>query len=177
MNTRQRIIIELNHTSETEDLYDKLKSCIISKGDVNLIDEWFSGVIKSLYYTPNKWMLVFEGDEVYNYTFFTNLLYDKTLFVSKDNYSGDDIYFNLIANVELTKKNINCSANVNFTVNHGEYPCDKRLASYFSTVKEWVYPKRKNAIIIPVLEIDWQIFHSINRRKLWIEIFNKFKTK
>lgn len=162
--------MELNVTPETTGLYDKLKLCILTDSEMDSrIDDWFKGVIHSLFYRPNKAALVFVGNEVSNSMFFRNLVYDKLLY--SDNYN--DMYDCLILDYTFNKYNLVYPSRGNFTISLGE--CDKRLASYISTEFSWSHPKRKDFIIIEVNEIDWALFHTINRKQLWIEIFNKFK--
>lgn len=174
--TRETIIRDLDRTVKTGSLYDDLKSCIITHGKLNdRIDQWFEGMINSLYYKPNKLALVLEGNEVYNTAFFSGLLYDRSLYSEFD--FGKPIYENLIIDLEFDKTNMSYPSRDNFTVIFGEYPCDKRLASYCSTASKWVYPKRNDFIVIPVIEINWNLYNSIDKRELWIEIFNKFNPK
>jgi len=49
------------------------------------------------------------------------------------------------------------------------------LASYCCATNKWSFPQRKNFIIVPVKKINFELFNSINKELLWIEIFNKFK--
>lgn len=169
---RQKIIAELDRTPTTTDLYDQLKSCICTVEPLDpRIDDWFKGVIDSLYYRPNKLALILEGTVMLNDNFIVNMLYDRSLHTDSDL----KMYECLILDMCFEKYNLNYPSRANFTVTRGEYPCDKRLASYVDTKLSWVYPKRKDFIVIPVVEIDWKLFNSINKKKLWIEIFNKFK--
>jgi hypothetical protein len=169
---RQKIIAELDRTPTTTDLYDQLKACLITRSPIDpRIDEWFSGIISSLYYRPNKLALILEGNVMLNNNFITNIMYNRELCTD----CIDNMYCSLILDLSFDKYNLNYPSRANFTVTHGEYPCDKRLASYVDTKLSWVYPKRKDFIVIPVVEIDWKLFNSINKKKLWIEIFNKFK--
>jgi hypothetical protein len=164
--------MSLNVTPETTDLYDKLKLCVVSSDEFeSRIDDWFRGVIHSLFYRPNRTALVFVGNEVTNSMFFRNLVYDKILY--SENHK--DIYDCLVLDYTFNKHSLAYPSRGNFTVSLGEYPCDKRLASYVSTEFTWSFPKRKDFIVIEVDEINWTLFHTINRKQLWIEIFNKFK--
>jgi hypothetical protein len=174
MKPREKIIMELSVTPETTGLYDKLKSCIVTEDELDpRIDDWFKGVIHSLFYRPNKLALILEGDELHNSLFLRNLLYEKRLY--SENHK--DIYDCLLLDFLFNKGNITYPSRGNFTVILGEYPCDKRLASYAGTERSWVYPKRNDFIVIPVVDICWEMFHTINKKQLWIEIFNKFKLK
>lgn len=211
MDTRQQIIEQLNKPAEVTGLYDQLKGCLsldvskyksiftIEEG----IDNWFKGVIESLYYRPNHYCLVLVGKARIGKTeFFRRLL----PFQQERDHRGIKIseYYNetwasldlkmilfshLIVQFEFTTKSLDYPNEDNFTVvpsvedilEDGTTTelrkgyADKRLASYCSTTNKWIYPQRKNYTIVYLDSIDQEAYNKINKLDLWIEIFNMFK--
>ena len=192
MTIRQQIIKQLDKPDEpfTEcySHYSDLKQSIeLDWGKIpnrsdsveleDRIDDWFKGVINSLYYRPNKLVLVLEGEQGIGKTFFfRNLLWTNSFF--SDIYEKTDVFEMLICDMEFTKYRLDIPSVEDFTIRHPytERPvADKRLCSYCSTTNKWSFPQRKNFIIVPVKKINFELFNSINKELLWIEIFNKFK--
>ena len=60
---RKEIVEALNKPLTTTSLYEELKLCINLmpniQQDINCIDDWFYGVVCSLFYQPNGKILVF----------------------------------------------------------------------------------------------------------------------
>lgn len=195
MNIREQIIKQLDKPAPGFEYlpgnrYEQLKSCLILKPGTEetggaIVDDWFKGVIESLYYRPNKFVLVLEGEGVKN-SCFTVLV--RGVFPPGINIMGGDLpvdaipyqmYDTLIISTEFTKNMLWLPTEDNFKVERPrgvlvDY-CDKRLASYCTTTDKWVYPQRKNYIVLHLESINQELFNSIPKDLLWIEIFNKFK--
>lgn len=183
-------LISYNATGQFE-LYSKLKYGCIKVSDSKLetlgdiidymdrVDEWFKGVIHSLYYRPNHTVLVLAGENQGD--FFRDLFPQKEMFIDcHANYMVRDefMYDYLCLELEFFKNTLNIPMEDNFIVRQNDITfayADKRLASYCSTCEKWPYPKRKDYIVLNVVDIDWDTFNSIDKHLLWIEIFNKFK--
>jgi len=185
MTIREQIIKQFDK-EYVEGYYSQLKQCIeldwekfpIRSDSVELenrIDNWFKGIINSLYYRPNKLVLVFKGEHGIGKKRFFNGLLPVPHICQYYEKANVYLYYNLLFRIEFTKRILNIPNEENFTVSLGEYPCDKRLASYCSTTHKWNFPQRKNFIIVPVKNINFELFNSIDKELLWIEIFNKFK--
>lgn len=194
---REEIIKYLNKTPTADDFYyDQLKDCIkmkwrydtfdgvLSCKDIDehsncRIDEWFSGIIKSLYYKPNHTVLVLLSEKPVGKTeFFRRLLPQKDWYCEGNDKT--QIFEKLICNFDegFDKNKLDYAEKDDFQVRYPyteQMTCDKRLYSYCSATNYWHHPPRKNFIVLPVVEIDWELFNSIDKHLLWIEIFNKFK--
>lgn len=168
-------------------LYQDLKDSLILLDpytNINRIDDWFKGIIGSLYYMPNRKVLILEQKEnnIFPSLLKSLVFFDKNLvFDSYPPISEDDIYLNLIMYVEFDKRNLDISERDNFKLYQENIlksikpSCDKRLASYCTTTEKWVYPQRKNHIVLQLKEINWELFNSIDKLELWKEIFRMFK--
>lgn len=197
MDIRKQIIDQLDRPIQAElGLYKQLKNCLIWKdGSEWDLDLWFKGVIESLYYRPNKYVLVLKGKEaIGKSTFFRQLLphyedtntnfFDDFWYCEYNELSSDHLYGSLILNTEFTKKLLNKSMEDNFIVRGDksfrdvvdvDASCNKRLASYCSTTNHWQHPPRNNFIVLHLESINHELFNNIDKLQLWIEIFNKFK--
>lgn len=170
---RKQIRKTLDVEPTTTGNYDKLKSCLIVKegGLDTRIDDWFKGCVESLYFRPNKLVLVLLGDRCIG----------KSTFINKINHFSvqceleDAIYHNMIMETKFTKNNLNIAMDKNFTTELGEYPCDKRFTSYCTAVEYWGFPQRKDFVIIELLKVDIEKLLTIDSLSLWIEIYNKFR--
>lgn len=183
---RPYIIEILNQPVEEYSLFQKLKDSLhySNHSQVNgdntdtLIDYWFKGVIHSLFYKPNKLGLVLLSDQYIGKTeFFRRLLPDRSWYGERDL----DIYNQLIVNLDfnIVKKDLDYVEMDNFTVVNPYTPdayADKRLASYCCATNHWNYPSRKSWVILKLDSIDHELYNSIDKLQLWIEIFNKFKS-
>lgn len=191
MTIREQIIKELDKPftfdeSKESSPYNKLKQCIEIDMEKFLkmeyivqledrIDGWFKGVINSLCYRPNKLCLVFESEKPCGKQYFFNNLFPNKDWFSHEFQPNNYLYSKLVIETSFIKNSLTLPDQEGWTVTQGEYPCDKRLASYCSTTWHWGFPKRKNFIIVPVKKINYELFNSIPKDLLWIEIFNKFK--
>lgn len=180
---RNEIIATLYRKPSTLDEYEKLKLCFeLEDGapSINDIDKWFAGVIAGLYYRPNKTVLVLVNEyHLEMREFFRDLFYceDCACWPDIDIYE-DFIYNHLFCDLYFTSKYLNIPMKENFKIidcEFGMVEAEKRLASYCSTIDEWRFPQRNNYVVLPVKNIDWVSFRSIDKLQLWIEIFNKFK--
>jgi len=205
MTIREEIIKLLDVPVGELSEYDKLKKCLFInapyKGVVDTfrykeaeesykdftghsfisIDTWLQGVIQSLFYKPNKYLLVLEGEEgIGKDSFFANLLPDEQLY--EERRTCISLYSTLIVNIEFFKNMLNIPLedgfiiledNAKFLIHPGT---DKRLCSYCTTTEKWRYPQRKNVIVLSVESIDWELYNSIDKLKLWQELFFKYKT-
>ena len=189
MTIREQIIEQLDVSPIYQGEYNKLKLCLKTKEGIidSNIDLWFEGIIQSLFYKPNHYLLVIESsDESLVSTFFEkmfpenfprfsigcgyidhlkNCLYDYLLYhISFDYQKQQDIIEedNFIVLEENAKQ-------------LKEPGTDKRLCSYCTTTQKWRYPQRKNVIVLSLESIDWELYNSIDKLELWREIFFKFK--
>lgn len=195
MNIREEIIKKLDKPVEYFSLYYEMKSCLqynnvqdkFYRNNDSMIDHWFKGVIESLYYRPNKYCLVLVGNHGLGKVKFLYNMLPESIFNMKDDMT--DIYTHLIITNEFNKNDLKLPEQDNFKV----VPCviekysdgrvsvlqepsaDKRLASYCCTTNVWRHPPRKNFIVLHLESINQELFNSIDKDLLWIEIFNKFK--
>lgn len=197
MNIRQQIIEQLDKPAPGFEYflgnrYQQLKECLILKPGTDqtngaIVDEWFKGVIESLYYRPNKNVLVLEGEQgIGKSWFFSNLMPKRVPYTNNFWYVDAGsitfekyLYSTLITDLEFEKLTLWLPTEENFITYHmfdmDKPVADKRLASYCSTTNKWVYPPRKNFIVLHLESINQELFNSIDKELLWIEIFNKFK--
>ena len=166
---------------ETE-LYQTLLNCINLK-DSKLddhkddVDFWFQGVIHSLWYKPNKTVLVLNGENLN--TFFKHLFPRERAQGWK--FIGEDLtklYDSLLINYEFDKMSLNLPMCDHFRICEGGalgVYTDKRLASFCSTTNLWVYPQRKHYVVLNVESIDWNTYNDINKELLWAELYNRYK--
>jgi len=201
-NIRQQIVELLSQPQTTTNLYDEMKCCLIVKthevGDmsgfgniepkcnIHSIDEWFFGVIQSLFYKPNRNLLLLVGNPgIGKSEFLRRLFPQKEMFV--DTSSSYDVikkffYEKLIidfdAHTEVSKSALKTAlASDGFKIIEGNLPvCEKRLASFCSTSNT---PPRslRSTIVLQLESIDKIRFNSIDKLKLWIEIFHRFTPK
>lgn len=185
---------------EEFNLYDKLKDCIfikfyyensthilsckeIDSFSTCRIDDWFKGVIESLYYRPNHFALIFKGENQGD--FFRYLLPEPIprLIAGSTNIKYLSVYEPILIEYEFEKNTLDIVMEDNFTTitDYSLFPfgvgTTKRLSSYCSIVKDWHHPPRKSFIVLDVVDINLELFNSIDKYLLWIEIFNKFKPK
>lgn len=203
MNIRQQIIERLDKpVSIIEEYkeyhYNRLKLCLNTIPEqcgskMIDIDLWFKGVIHSLYYRPNKYVLVLEGEQgIGKSEFFRRLFWNHYVETSDTKILQHLIYDNLVIQFDegMEKKHLNLPMEDNYIINQVANPflstngdllnpecvvCDKRLASYCCTTNKWQFPQRKNYIILHLESINQELYNSIDKELLWIEIFNKFK--
>lgn len=187
---REEIIKYLDKQVEKYSLYYQLKSCIEYTNCVQhdgrntdtLIDDWFKGVIDSLYYRPNHFALVLKGNNQGD--FFRDLLPEPIprLIAGCTNIKYLSVYTPLIIEYEFEKTTLDIVMQDNFDVLYQSGfdtlpSAVKRLSSYCSITNTWPYPPRKSFIILDVVDINQELYNSIDKYLLWIEIFNKFKPK
>lgn len=199
---RQKLIDSMQ--GERNGLYEELKSRFICKFSCegrlhNLsceeidqfsdcgIDHWFKGCIDSLYYKPNKFLLVLNGVKgnplrhlhssiVYGeQSVFTPLLYEKFIYLFDEyecNVPGIKSINNLIEDDFFKIDN----RESRFSDGTPHVLVDKRLSSFVVTTNSWTYPQRKKIIVLDIESINIDKYNEINNKLLWIDIFNKFKT-
>ncbi len=195
MEIRERIIKLLDnhpfiHSSGSE--YEKLKQCLIpyypEAQEINnsRLYQWLKGVIQSLFYKPNMYCLVLEGNKGIGKTrFFYDILPDEL----KDLYTERkfDYYSNLIScNQEFfhdssAKKLV---TNTGYIVYHyniqnlKEPSINMRLVSYCGTTNEFKGSlNSRRFLVIKLEDINKELYNSINKLELWRELFFMFKNK
>lgn len=188
MDIRKQIIEYLDQPFEEQCSYNKLKYCIFpeqkewkSLSDLNewkdQLDNWFKGVIESLYYRPNHYCLVLEGKNNIGKMKFFQMLRPEQL-IKFGLWSGK-IYYDLILFIEFVKSNLELPNKDEFNIigsgNILDTEINKRLASYCSTTNKWRFPKRKNYIVLKIESIDFELYNSIDKTNLWREIFKLYK--
>lgn len=194
--TREEIIRYLDKPVTADKFYyDNLKDCIrikfaydtfdgfltckeIDQFSNCFIDNWFKGVIHSLYYRPNHYVLVLSGENQGD--FFRDLFSQEEMYIDcHANYTtrSEFMYDRLVLELDFFKNTLDIAEKDDFKVieSFPTFYAEKRLSSYCSIVNKWPYPPRKNFIVLKVESINCELFNSINKHLLWIEIFNKFK--
>ena len=188
MNKRKEILIELNKTAQTYTLLDSLKSCITldsnfhKPSDIDKIDDWFYDCIKSLFYRPSEKSLVIIGDSEFALcSFVRNLIWVDKQYELLSYASIPDIHNTWIAHVEEAKMLKDIINTDGFLIKKDESTLwglvvEKRLCNPVYTAHKMhsSLVERKKHIVLYVKEIDIMSFLSIDKRLLWIEIYNKF---
>ena len=187
MTIREQIIEQLDksYTPPAEGEfthYELLKECLKTKeGSSGYMDLWFEGVIKSLFYQPNHYLLVLEKKEWHGLeTEFFRLLSPFPMNFTREH----GLYSSLILCHDFQyQKEQDWMEEDNFiileeNVSKLKHPgTDKRLCSYCTTTEKWRYPQRKNVIVLRLESIDWELYNSLDKLELWREIFFKFKPR
>lgn len=165
--------------------YDALKKCIITKDKVDEIDTWFKGIVESVTrYKPNTRCLVFNGRlGIGKSSFFSDIFPDGLEFytVCMNKPSDNAVYNTLITDIKIgpgiLSQTLPAHNPVTYLADCGNPTLEKRLTSFCSTWNDskadWKFTRR--LIVINVESIDWEIYNSIDKKNLWIEIFQKFK--
>lgn len=184
-NIREKIIELLNkptfHEYSYLDLITSLNTVSEQCGvKSKMLDMWFKGVIESLYYRPNHYVLVLLGNErIGKSEFFRRLLPDKSWLHQG---SGDKMtvfeYPIILFDEGMTKNQLDLCEKDVFLVRkpYTEMAvADKRISSYCCTSNVWRHPQRKNYLVLKLESINQELFNSIDKLSLWTEIFHKFK--
>lgn len=179
---RKEIIAQLDKHAEFGH-YQALKSCLILQDEFTttsgpVVDDWFKGIIQSLFYRPNKYVLVLEYQDDLKW-FFRDLLPVKTWYCEHYIYAEHNstgCYDHLINNCVFERNVLNVPIRDDGIVVkiNDEWEFEKRLWSYCTTTDNWRYT-RSNFILLRLEEINRELYNSIDKQKLWIEIFNRFK--
>lgn len=195
MNIRTEFIAYLESIKHDGNHYEKLKSCLILEGkkDINTLDEWFEGFIKSLFYKPNEELLFIFGKQNIGKTEFLRrllperykLLYKEQSPNSIDSGSmsnnllivTDDFY---IGRKEMSRlKSLVSSHNFKTRGKYGlsDFAISKRLCSFAVTSN--VPPKDntgiRRTISLCVKGINQELYNSIDKSKLFAELLEKFR--
>lgn len=184
--------LDVGDNKELYPFYEQLKSCIKIKfhfesGDGTVgcdevdtgIDDWFRGVIQSLYYRPNHHALILCGQARIGKTeFFRRLVPQKEWYC--ESVRPEFMFNKLICNLDegFLKYQLSIVEKDDFEVRYPyteQITCDKRLMSYCCATNFHRHPRRNNFIVLNVESINWEMYNSIDKHLLWIEIFNKFK--
>ena len=182
MNIRKEIIMALNKPRTTEDLYTELKSCLILSDnfqqDIDDIDEWFFGIIKSLFYRPSDKCLALVAEQNIGKTEFFRRLLPSSKWVADYSFYPDlDLeYHSLVSVVENFKDINNILKSDGFTVKHDMLRgvvVNKRLTSVAYTTNS-IMPERKQIIRLILKDIDKHKYNAIPKDLLWIEIYHRF---
>jgi hypothetical protein len=177
MTIREEIIKSLNVECNTNDLYRKLIGTLCTC-DAERLEPWFKGVIDSLFYHTNPYVLVLEGPAGIGKTHWLHhLWYNSYRYKELSEIRVPDLYEYPIINFDFEKRHLNIPEKDFFKIDTiDNMPiAEKRLASFCSSTNQWRYPQRKKYIVLKVEKIDHELYNSIDKRLLWIEIFNKFK--
>jgi len=184
MLSRKQIVEKINVKSSTITILDELKSCLIldetKNQDIDCIDEFLYGIIASLFYKPNKNMLVIVCKDAEKPYEFIKDIFPKDW---ESDCINNDIYSCLI--IDASK-----SESINFNnfvqdilmsdcfkvLERKPYPrAEKRLASIClstNNAKE-KYISVNSSITIYLKDIDLIKFRSIDKELMWIEIYNR----
>lgn len=199
---RDEIIKILDVEPKQTGLYDQLKDCLyfqyedvsmslseiekmLSDKETRGFDSWFKGIIHSLYYKTNEYVLVLEGDIPFNFIeklFPEEMKYCYHVSLNSSKVEEDcNFYSSLVVMFSFSKKTLWLPKEDNFIIFEEntkkliEPSSDKRLASYYTITDKWQFPQRNNFIVLHINSIDWDKFESIDKLELWREIFKKFK--
>lgn len=173
MSTLYRDLIKSHFNQkyyEKVDFYQTLKNTLNTD---NVVDEWFSGVIKSLFYRPNQKLLVLCGNNAEK--IIENILPpDISKLYTLENVTTDDIlYSTLIYNTYFeSKRDFLRIKNHNFVIT--DEP-DKRLCSYVSTVDKWTFLPRKDVIVVDVNNVEFEQYLLIDKMSLWRQLYKTYK--
>lgn len=173
--TREQFIADMRKVSPySGSFYYELKNCIITKSDKDDIDRWFQGIINSLYYHPNPYLLVLIGkDGIGKSHFLANLCPPEYYYLKTESHINA-IYEYLIIDIDIFGRDLlGIASEANFRVINGT--ADKRLASYATTDSKWRYPPRKTHIVLQVDHFDQYKFNAIPKQLLWQDIYHIFK--
>lgn len=183
-NLREHIIATINNPLDNVlfDNYDLMKSCISveDKEDIDIIDLWFKGIVSSLFYNPNKYLLVLRTEKVHNISQFFQLILPQKEWYNDSSYYSlyPNVYQSLIVDMsDFSRKEAkDIVKSDGFVINNVTRKSDKRLASICYTCErhhDSLYG-RKNIIVLHVKGIDWDKLMSIDKKLLWTEIYHKF---
>lgn len=162
-------------------MYETLKKCLVldetKNSDIEGIDRFFDGVMKSLFYRANGTGLVLVGRQGIGKTEFFRRLLPQREWITTAQYA---IYHSLIIDFSEhdTKLIGQTLSNDGFIVNK-DCTVNKRLASVVYTCNELPrqLQNRKSLAIVYLKHIDNHTFNSIDKTWLWVEIWNNFLRK
>lgn len=176
MNEIRKMILERIDSPGQNGEYDLLKSMIISTDPdhEDKIDEWFSGVIGSLFFRPNRSGLILMGEHFdFMRSWFPDWM-DADFDRSCVNETYNRMYSSLavcIENVNITKDVYKFTQSDYFTID-SDMSVNKRLSSFCGTSR---YPKQDRFKRIHFIDVDFIDLKDFNKEKLWQDIFAKFK--
>lgn len=143
------------------------------------VDDWFKGVVNSLFYSVNRKALVLCGNSETENSEFLSKLLPKELEGCYASAQNPELYYydKLIINYDFegsakAGKYI-ISDNFKITEAYTEFPVtEKRLASYCTTAltPKYFHMKRR-FIVVEDFNVNLDIFNFINKLELWSEIF------
>lgn len=191
MSLRKEIAFRLNKPRETSSMYETLKQCLVldetRKNDIDGIDRFFEGMIKSLFYRANGTGLVLVGRQgIGKSEFFCRLLPQKEWF----SYSAYDIYNSWMVDysdceTSMVNKILSSDGFIltkirkPYIENNYSLDVNKRLCNLVYTCNE--LPKglqnRKSLVILNLKHIDHHTFNSLDKDLLWREIWSWFLRK
>lgn len=177
-NKRKEIVEALNKPLSTTDLYEQLKLCINLDSkfeqDINCIDEWFYEVISSLFYKVNMKSLILCGKQGIGKTEFVRNLLPQKKWFSEASPDKANVYESFILDCsEWENKDIKfVLSSEQFVVQDNPVFANKRLANLVYTTNINI-PAGRRGIVLYIESIDWIKYNSIDKEKLWIEIYNK----
>lgn len=188
-NIRRDIFDSFNLPRKTDDLVDKLKSCLVIDEDmqaafpVKEFDNWFESCIKSLFWKPNHKGLILCGQQGIGKTeFFRRLLPKKEWFT--EGVSEDYIYEDFITDVSDLptseyKKIVSTDCFYIRKPYTEKVEAVKRLTNIVATSNSInnTPAESRRSIVLFLESIDQHLYNSIDKHRLWIEIFNNFLEK
>lgn len=177
-NKRKEIVEALNKPMLTTDLYEELKLCInlnsVFEQNINCIDDWFYGVISSLFYQVNNKSLILCGKQGIGKTEFVRNLLPQKKWFSEASPDKANVYESFILDCsEWENKDISfVLSSEQFIIQENPVCANKRLANLVYTTNINI-PVGRRGIALYIESIDWIRYNSIDKEKLWIEIYNK----
>lgn len=198
MSIRSQVIELLSKESPPEFLnynaYANLVGCInggLKGKELDNLNEFFEGVIKSLFYKPNSKYLVIVGEQGVGKTEFLRRIFPlemKALY-HEGIADKETIYSSLICNVEdafLSKKqmsDIKQWVGTNAFMIRKPYSekaeAEKKLTSFsVTTLTDFTDAiEQKRALIVHFDKIDIKAYLDIDKLELWRDMFRLFKPK
>ncbi len=165
--TRNEIIDYMTSSKLERGHIQAFKDCINSP-NIDEIDGWLKGVIHSLYYRPNKRLLVIVGEHPELMRYILPKPYSRTL-------SQRLLIDNSKAQFSAAMKAVQ---DTGFTIKKDtEFSLpitDKRMHSYYVVQAKWDFAPRNSIIDVVVHSVDYQMFSKIDLNLLWREIFEAF---
>jgi len=193
LDIRKDMIKSLDVPPQPSGLETSLCHCLVPKEINSFVDNseklsvWLKKCIRSLSYDVNDTCLIISGPTSVNKNlFFENLLPDEF----KEYYINavipkEFVYDYFIVDLDGIEDRKYCKeAGVwctedNFVVRHpytDKLSADKRAANYCGTVGNFnKHITRKDMPVIEISDINYELFNSINKLELWIELYNKYK--
>ena len=156
---------------------------LLEEDKIKKIDEWFKNCIHSLFYKPNHTRLILVGPQNIGKTqFFRMLLPDELKSFYSEN--STDIYNKFIDcdddfSIKSSSKKKLSHTGFKVLKENAFMPgmpvADKRLINYCGTRNHSMKDSPRHNICIEIESINIELYNSIDKLKLWQELFAMYK--